>query len=118
MLIKNYSQSSDAKSVAQHIASLPKVNQEKDRIAVITQGAQETVVAIGNKSLDSFPVSPLPNDSIVDTNGAGDATAGGFLAAFILGSSINECVQVGHKLGALCIQQNGPQLPYPKQKVI
>ncbi|TIB74861.1 hypothetical protein E3Q23_02555 [Wallemia mellicola] len=107
-----------AKNIAQHIASLPKTNSGKDRIVVITQGAQETVVAIGTKSVTSYPVTPLAKDAIVDTNGAGDATAGGFVAAFVLGSPIPECVEVGHKLGAMCIQQNGPQLPYPKQKVL
>ncbi|TIB07640.1 hypothetical protein E3P92_03985 [Wallemia ichthyophaga] len=107
-----------AKGVAKHIANLSKTNSGKDRIVVITQGALETVVAVGDKSLTSFPVSPLSKDAIVDTNGAGDATAGGFIAAFVLGSPIPECVQLGHKLGALCIQQNGPQLPYPKQNLL
>ena len=118
MPYSNILQDTSAKNIAQHIASLPKTNSGKDRIVVITQGAQETVVAIGTKSVTSYPVTPLAKDAIVDTNGAGDATAGGFVAAFVLGSPIPECVEVGHKLGAMCIQQNGPQLPYPKQKVL
>ena len=33
----------------------------------------------------SYPVTPLASSDIVDTNGAGDAFVGGFLAQRILG---------------------------------
>lgn len=47
----------------------------------------------------------MPDDQIVDTNGAGDMFAGGFIAALSLGKSLPEAVDVGHQLGAMCITQ-------------
>jgi adenosine kinase len=49
-------------------------------------------------------VNPLQDKQIVDTNGAGDAFAGGFLGALVSGKSIDEAVLAGHKLGAMCVQ--------------
>ena len=46
----------------------------------------------------------MKEEEIVDTNGAGDAFAGGFIGAFVLGKSIDECVEAGHKLGAMCVK--------------
>ena len=73
---------------------------------VITQGADATIVVDGGK-LDEhkvYPVTPIANELIVDTNGAGDAFAGGFLGAYVSGKSIEEAVEVGHKLGVMCVQ--------------
>jgi len=50
-------------------------------------------------------VNALSEDQIVDTNGAGDAFAGGFLGAYVAGKSLDECVEVGHRLGAMCVGQ-------------
>lgn len=50
-------------------------------------------------------VSPLPSSAIVDTNGAGDMFAGGYLGAVVLGKSTDEAVEIGHKLGAMCVGQ-------------
>jgi adenosine kinase len=50
-----------------------------------------------------YPVNKL--DTIVDTNGAGDAFAGGYLGAHILGKSLEESILAGHKLAAVCVQQ-------------
>jgi sugar/nucleoside kinase (ribokinase family) len=73
---------------------------------VITQGAQSTVVASSDPSAPKvYPVTPLADSQIVDTNGAGDAFAGGFMGALVSGKSIDECVEVGHRLGAMCVQQ-------------
>lgn len=47
----------------------------------------------------------LKDEEIVDTNGAGDAFAGGVLGALVAGKSIDEVVEVGHKMGAMCVQQ-------------
>lgn len=52
-----------------------------------------------------FPVTALKDEEIVDTNGAGDAFAGGFLGAYVAGKSLEECVLVGHKLGGMCVGQ-------------
>ncbi len=55
---------------------------------------------------------------IVDTNGAGDAFAGGVVGALVLGKSIDEAINVGHKLGGMCIGQVGPILKFPKENVL
>lgn len=48
---------------------------------------------------------PLKDEQIVDTNGAGDAFAGGVLGALVAGKALDEAVEVGHKMGAMCVQQ-------------
>jgi adenosine kinase len=97
---------------------------------VITQGADSTLVASSSPSQgkcnlhpeDSNPktyaVSKLSDDEIVDTNGAGDAFAGGFLAAHALGKSLDECIEVGHKMGQMCVGQVGPAYKFPKVQVL
>lgn len=41
----------------------------------------------------------------MDTNGAGDAFAGGFIGAYVLGKNIDDCVLAGHALASMCVQQ-------------
>jgi adenosine kinase len=129
----------DIHAVAKKIAVLPKANASRPRIVIITQGAQSTILANSAEpeSTKTFPVSPLTDDEIVDTNGAGDAFAGGFLGAFVSGKSLDECVEVGHKLGGMCVgqvrillqlshtrsllppsEQVGPQYKWPKVDVL
>lgn len=64
-----------------------------------------------------FPVAKLDAEEIVDTNGAGDCFAGGFIGALVLGKSVDESVKIGHKLGAMCVGQVGPTLEWPKVDV-
>lgn len=49
----------------------------------------------------------MKDSEIVDTNGAGDAFAGGFLGGLVLGKPLDECVIAGHKMGAMNVQQVG-----------
>lgn len=81
----------------------PKAN-ARTRVVVITQGPESTIVVDGAKPAKVFPVTPIASELIVDTNGAGDAFAGGFLGAYVAGKSLDESVEVGHKLGAMCVQ--------------
>ena len=46
------------------------------------------VIAVEHGKVRSYPVTPLASSDIVDTNGAGDAFVGGFLAQRILGQVI------------------------------
>ncbi|KIJ54901.1 hypothetical protein M422DRAFT_24784 [Sphaerobolus stellatus SS14] len=113
-------ESKNIAAVAKAIAALPKVNPSKPRIVVITQGAESTVVVDGDdlENAKVYPVSKLAADKIVDTNGAGDMFAGGFVGSLILGKSVEEAVEVGHKLGQMCVTQVGPQLQWPKVQVV
>jgi len=60
----------------------------------------------------SYPVEALPPAQLVDTNGAGDAFVGGFLAQLSLGQGVAKCVYAGHWAARVIIQQSG--CAYPK----
>lgn len=106
----------DLSAVAQHIADSKNETGHK-RTVIITHGAEPTIVATeGEKETKTYAVQKV--EDIVDTNGAGDAFAGGVLGALVAGKSIDEAVAVGQKLGAMCIGQNGPVLAFPKQQVM
>jgi len=102
-------ETTDIAEIAQHLANLPKVNTKRDRIAVITQGTLPTIVAIqGKQGAKSYPVPPIDQKDIIDTNGAGDAFAGGFVAGLVQGKSVDESVIMGQWLARLGIQELGP----------
>ncbi|KAK7040208.1 adenosine kinase [Paramarasmius palmivorus] len=107
-------------AVAKAIALLPKSNASRPRISVITHGAESTIL-VSSAEPDAakvFPVHALKDSEIVDTNGAGDAFAGGFMGAYVSGKSLDECVEAGHKMGSMCVQLVGPQYKWPKVNVL
>lgn len=97
----------DLSAIAKAIAVLPKSNPSRPRIVVITHGAESTrlVTSTDPDNVKIFPVQALKDEDIVDTNAAGDAFAGGFLGAYVAGKSLDECIEVGHKMGAMCVGQ-------------
>ncbi|KAJ3094910.1 adenosine kinase [Phlyctochytrium planicorne] len=100
-------------AIALHLLTLPKKT-TKPRTVVITQGREPTIVAhyvAGVPKVDLYPVHEVPESEIVDTNGAGDAFCGGFLAALVKGKSIKECVEAGQYVAAVVIKRNGPSYP-------
>lgn len=95
---------SDLGAIARSVAALPKANPSRPRTVVFTHGSKSTVVArSGESEVRVFGVHALKDDEIVDTNGAGDAFAGGYLAALVSEKSLEECVEAGHKMGAMCV---------------
>ncbi len=100
-------QTEDIAEIARRVQSLPKVNKNRQRIVVFTQGREDTVATVGTsikQHLDGFrsfelslscvslivfvcllsgdkvkmfPVLDIDQNDIVDTNGAGDAFVGG-----------------------------------------
>ena len=107
-------------AVAKALAEKPKSNPTRDRVVIFTHGAQATI-AVSSSSPDDpkvFPVSALKDEEIVDTNGAGDAFAGGFIGALAAGKPLGEAIEVGHTLGTMCVTQVGPQYKWPKVKVL
>lgn len=55
----------------------------------------------------------IPNFSsfthtVIDTTGAGDAFAGGYIAAYLQGYSPVECLRYGHYVASTCISRLGP----------
>lgn len=114
----NLPDTKDVAKIAQAIADFDNKT-GKQRKVIITQGADPTVVAVsGGSAPKTIPTAKIDGSNIVDTNGAGDAFAGGVLGAIIAGKSLDEAVAVGQKLGGLCITQVGPVLPFPKQQVL
>lgn len=99
--------SKDIAAVAKTLALLPKADASRPRTVIITHGPHSTILvsSLHPEHPQSFLVHPLSEDRIVDTNGAGDAFAGGFLGALVLGRPMEECVAIGHRLGAMCVQQ-------------
>jgi len=109
----------DLAAIAAEIVSLPKQNKSRPRIVIITHGADPTIVVSSDAPTTPkiYPIIPVATADIVDTNGAGDAFAGGFLGALVLGKSLDEAIEAGHRLGAMCIRQIGAQLKWPKEIV-
>ncbi|MCJ1416028.1 adenosine kinase [Xylographa parallela] len=96
--------------IAVAIAGIEKVNKQRKRVVVITQGTEETLVAVqGEQGVKGFQVHDVPKEAICDTTGAGDAFAGGFLAGLVESKSLEESVHMGQWLASLSIKELGPQ---------
>jgi len=89
---------------------MPKASGAFPRVVVFTQGSEKTIVAKEGEVLE-FPVEALPKEQLVDTNGAGDAFVGGFLAQLLKGAPVGECVRAGHWASRVIIQRSGCTFP-------
>jgi adenosine kinase len=98
----------DIKEIAKHLAALPKVNTKRQRVAIITQGTDPTIIAENGREVREVEVHPIDKSLINDTTGAGDAFAGGFVAGLVEGVSLEQCVDQGQWLAKLSIQELGP----------
>jgi sugar/nucleoside kinase (ribokinase family) len=79
-------------------------------LVVVKHGPLPSVVyAPDGEELFNVHVPPVPE--VVDTTGAGDAMAGGFLAAWASGCSLREAVEAGHRTAGAVVSQLGAQLP-------
>lgn len=103
-------ETSDVEFIATRLSLVPMAGKKDPRKVVITQGAEPTVVAIRGV-VSRYPVAPLAPEQIVDTNGAGDAFVGGFLAALAKKHSLQGCCQAGSYAAATVIQQSGCTFP-------
>jgi adenosine kinase len=65
----------DIVEIAKKLAQLPKQNAQRPRVAIVTQGTEPTIVAIGSPAglieVKEFKVHEISKDAINDTNGAG-----------------------------------------------
>ena len=103
---KKHGYGEDLKEVALKIASSEKKDPSRPRTVVFTQGSSSTIVACDGV-VTEYAVTPLPKEELVDTNGAGDAFVGGFLAALLAGKDVGGCVEAGHFAARFIIQQSG-----------
>lgn len=96
----------DLKEIALKMCALPKQNEKRARVVIITQGSDAVLLAENNK-ITEIPVEKLEEDKIVDTNGAGDAFVGGFLAQLIQKKPLETCIRCGIWAARQIIQRSG-----------
>src|SRR5882757_5696840 len=77
-------------------------------IACVKIGKEGAWVAQGS---DLHRIAPVPAARVVDTTGAGDAWAAGFLYGHLRGLSLAGAGALGSALGAECVQHLGPAIP-------
>merc|ERR1719265_3122908 len=95
----------DVAFIATRLSLIPSAK-GKHRHVVITQGADATIVA-HRGHVTTYPIIAIAKEKIVDTNGAGDAYVGGFLAGLVKGHPIEKCHSAGAYAANLIIQQSG-----------
>ncbi|MDP2138236.1 MAG: adenosine kinase [Candidatus Didemnitutus sp.] len=77
-------------------------------IAAVKMGKDGAWVAQGS---DLHRIAPVKADRLVDTTGAGDSWAAGFLYGFLRGRSLADAGAIGSILGAETVQHLGAAIP-------
>ncbi len=75
-------------------------------LAAITHGAQGSVIVRGD---ESYKIEAIEIDDLVDTTGAGDLYAAGFLHGLTRGYDLEKCGNLGSLAAGIIIQQIGPR---------
>ncbi len=81
------------------------------RIAAVTRSEKGSVIVSGDRT---EIIKPVPVSEVVDTTGAGDLYASGFLYGYTRGLDLKVCGDLGSLAAALVIQQIGPR---PRQNL-
>ena len=76
-------------------------------LACLTRSEQGSVILRGAERVE-VAAEPV---AVVDTTGAGDAYAAGFLTGFAAGRPLAECGRLGSRAAASVIAQYGARLP-------
>ncbi len=101
------------------IRSLTGAGHKKGSEILLNAGAEMAVVTLGKKGCyianEDVYVAP-PKTEVVDTTGAGDAFAAGFLYGLIREESMKRCGELGNIIASSCIGKYGARegLPYEK----
>lgn len=77
-------------------------------LAVVKGGARGAWIARGGERLHC---PALPGIEAIDTTGAGDYWAAGFLAGWLKGKPLDTCAAMGARLGGAIVQVIGAELP-------
>jgi sugar/nucleoside kinase (ribokinase family) len=80
------------------------------KLAAVTMSEDGSVILSGSRRI---PVKPLKVDNVVDTTGAGDLYAAGFLFGYTHGFELGDCGRLGSLAAGLVIQQIGPRMQKP-----
>jgi len=81
----------------------------------ITLGSKGSIVF---KDHDSFSIDPIKVTNLVDTTGAGDLYASGFLYGYVNNKSIKECGEIGSKAAAEIITHYGARPKTSLEKIL
>lgn len=100
----------DLKVIGKRVAEMPKVNPKYSRIVIITQSC-DPVLVFRDGECTEYPVPHLNQEDIVDSNGAGDAFAGGYLSQLVLDKPISDCVRCGNYAARVILQRSGITFP-------
>jgi len=76
------------------------------RLAAVTRSEKGSVAVRGNETV---AIEAIAVDEVVDTTGAGDLYAAGFLAGYTAGRDLAECGALGSLAAGLVIGQIGPR---------
>jgi len=90
------------------LSELPKVNNNRSRVIIFTHGPDPVRIYHEGK-LKVYPVPVLSKEVLVDTNGAGDAFFGGFLAGLMLDKPLDECVRAAIYAAQHILKVSGTQ---------
>lgn len=77
------------------------------RMMITTRGPASALVSIAGAPCVEFPVPLVPEEEIIDANGAGDAFVGGFIAYYLQNAPLEVCMAAGHYCAGQCIRQSG-----------
>lgn len=103
---ENNYETNDIKEIALKMTTLPKENPNRPRVVIITQGTLPVIVA-KDGSTTEYHVDKIPEEKIVDTNGAGDAFVGGFMAMLIKGEPLETAVKCAIWAAGQIVQNPG-----------
>ena len=91
----------------ENIEEITKILSQQKRIYAITMGEEGALIIKGN---ETYKIEAQNIKNLVDTTGAGDLFAAGFLEHFIKNESLESCGSRGVEMASKVIQQYGARL--------
>lgn len=88
--------------------------QEMCSIAIVLMGKEGCLVGYQGKVFHS-PAFPA---NVVDSTGAGDLFASGFLYGYLQGYPLEKCAKMGNRLGNAIVEVQGAELPLEKWREV
>ena len=79
-------------------------------MAAVTMSEHGSIILAGGQR---YLIEPLHVEKVVDTTGAGDLYAAGFLFGYTNGFELADCGRLGSLAAGLVIQQIGPRMQSP-----
>ncbi len=90
-----------------NIEEITKILSQQERIYAITMGEEGALIIKGD---ETYKIEAQKIENLVDTTGAGDLFAAGFLEYFIKNESLESCGSRGVEMASRVIQQYGARL--------